>query len=175
MSVTMNPAVYLQHAWNDTKSIWGKLCIILFYAFIWFNIIWALILVFVPTFGMKCFYTGQTEFANYFIASCMRGLNVFTIGFLLYADRGGIRVWNVAMVFIIYGVYLVISIKATSDLKAGMEGFSEEECPIADGWNTSFWVLAIWLILSMMFSILEHKAVGGTSGERQPLVGQNAK
>lgn len=50
-----NPIKDISTAWTDTRSIWGKLKVVLFYTFIWFMIFSNMYQVFVPvSMGMEC-------------------------------------------------------------------------------------------------------------------------
>ena len=157
---------YLKHAWDATHSVWGKACIVLFYLFIWLQIVWAVQLVIAPTFGWECYYDGLSDYAEAFVVKCMRGMNIITVGFFLYADRGGIKVWNVGMVFI---VTLAYTLAITSGGGVVLDG-APEDCSF-DSAAAMFWGLFWWSALALLLSFLEHRAAAGTSGERTPLVG----
>jgi hypothetical protein len=166
---TCNPIVYLNHAWEATNTVWGKLCIVFFYAFLWFYIISSAVNVVAPKFGAECFYEHISEFCAYTIARLSQGLNLFGIGFLLYADRGGIKVWNVATVFIFFVVWGGFFHVLVQDYP-GLDGYPEE-CSL-DGTETSNWGMIAWISLSLLFSVMETMLgpVISSGQETTPLV-----
>jgi len=169
MTASFNPMFYLKHAWERTNSVWGKTAIVLFYTFVWFQIIWAIQVLVAPFAGFGC-TTGQlTEEESLWMGSLVRQLNVFTIGFFLYADRGGIKAWNVAMVFVVYvaGSSLYISMASTM-----MESKNLKECSdeLSKG-VTLLWTTMVWSALSLAAAIADERiGNGGTAGETTPLV-----
>jgi hypothetical protein len=168
--VNCNPIVYIKHAWEATNTIWGKLCIVLFYTFLWFNIVASFIGIFYPRLGADCFYEGLSEYSAYLIALLNRQINLVAVGFLLYADRGGIRVWNVAMVF---AVYLAVSVSLFQMVRdyPNLDGIPED-CPYG-AFATFSWFLLIWSGLALLFSIMEVKlgrSNASTRSESTPLV-----
>ena len=127
---------YLKHAWEATHSVWGKSCIVLFYLFIWLQIIWAIQLVIAPKKGWECYYEGvHSDYAAEFILVYLRGMNVITVGFYLYADRGGIKVWNVATVFIINAIWTLVT---ATPVKHAMELDGSPDCD-SNGMITGLW------------------------------------
>ena len=168
MVASFNPMHYLKHAWDATHSAWGKSCIVLFYVFIWVQIIWALELIIAPRYGWECFYEGQTEYAAAGFEMWMRALNIITVGFYLYADRGGIKVWNVAMVFVINGAW-TWSMLSPSTHAGELEG-APADCDFA-GALSVLWVLFWWSLLALLCSFLEQRsAPSGTAAETTPIV-----
>ena len=166
--VHWNPVYYLKHAWDATSSGWGKLCIVLFYTFLWFNIIGALIGIFWPTMGTDCYFEGLSDYAAYSIASLMRQINVFALGFLLYADRGGIRIWNVAMVFVFWLFFSIVTFQYAGTYPE-LDGIPKG-CPIED-FKKMIWTQLIWIFLALAASFMETKASNtpATGGESTPL------
>ena len=162
------------NAWDATYSVWGKLCIVFFYLFIWLQIIWAAELVVLPRYGWECFYEPyeDNEFAMYWITAVLRGMNILTIGFYLYADRGGIKVWNVTMVFLFnlaWSILYLVGLNKSPTLA---------ECPkhcqgTFDSFAICLWVLLAWSFANLLFSVLEkNSAPSGSASETAPLHGK---
>jgi hypothetical protein len=166
--VNCNPLFYIKHAWEATNTIWGKLCIVFFYTFLWVNIVASFIAIFLPRLGAECYYKGLSEYSAYMITTLMRQTNVFAAGFFLYADRGGIKVWNVAMVFAFYLVFSVFMFNLLRDYP-NLDGIPEG-CSIG-GYTTMTWVTLIWAALALLFSIMEVKLGSNASrSESTPLL-----
>lgn len=173
MTTSMNPMVHLKHAWENTHSVWGKMTIVLFYAFIWFNIIMAFLSLVWPNWmGCACFWQKESEYASASIENLMRGENLLALGFLLYADRGGILFWNVTMVFVVSMVYFWLSWSWANNWVT-MEG-APKHCDDG-GMSRSILVGVVWIGLSWIFSFFEHRAghsgggSAGTTNESTPL------
>ncbi len=173
MTASMNPIVHLKHAWENTNSLWGKMTIILFYIFIWLMIITSFIVVIMPgTMGIDCFWKKESEFGDETMESLVRQVNWYAVGFYLYADRGGIRFWNVTMVFVVTIVDLWFQWTWATNWPT-MDG-APKHC---DDGNMSTWVIVgmVWITISWIFSFLEHRSghsvgnVGGTTNESTPL------
>lgn len=99
-----NPLSMLQRAWNRTHSGWGKAGLILFYSFIWAQMLWGLSIVVRPLGFFPCFKAHATASETLLASSLMRQLNLWAIGLLLYADVAGLKLWNVAAVMAVYAV-----------------------------------------------------------------------
>ncbi|KAG7347270.1 hypothetical protein IV203_030638 [Nitzschia inconspicua] len=173
MTTSMNPMVHLKHAWDNTHSVWGKLTIVLFYVFIWLNIIMAFLSVVWPNWmGCACFWKKESEYASASMVNLMQGQNLFALGFFLYADRGGIRLWNVSMVFVIAVVYSWFAWIWAKNWEM-MEG-APKHCN-DHGMVTMILVGVVWIAISWIFAFLEHRAghsgggAGGTTNESTPL------
>jgi hypothetical protein len=169
----MNPMVHLKHAWDNTHTVWGKMTIVLFYIFIWLVIISSFIVVIKPEWmGIGCFLQKESEYGSATIESMVRQANWYAIGFYLYADRGGIRLWNVTMVFVVTMIGLWFQLSWAKNW-ATMEG-APKHC---DDGNMTAWTIAgmVWIGLAWVFSFLEHRAAhaggsaGGTTNESTPL------
>ena len=168
MSVHWNPAYYLKHAWEKTHSIWGKICIVLFYLFVWLNILAAVIQALIPTSqGIGCYLDAAGDEYSRTILQCwLVDLNIFIIFFLLYADRGGIKFWNVLMVFVAFALYgwtnvrYLHSFDFSTTAAAGCAN---------DSYKTYNWINILWPALAAICAFLEERADPGTSDETQPL------
>jgi hypothetical protein len=171
----MNPMFYLKHAWDNTNSMWGKWTIVLFYLFIWVNVITSIIWLVWPNWmGCACFWSKESDYAAMSMENLMRGQNLFAVGFLLYADRGGIRFWNVTMVFVFSMIYSWFAWDWAKNW-ATMEG-APKHCD--DGkMSTQIIVGVVWIAVAWTFSFLEHctghasgsDSSGGTTNESTPL------
>ena len=163
---SINPAVYLKHAWEKTNSVWGKIALVLFYTFLWLGILKAIWGLIDPTFlGRFSCFSKATGFDETLELALTRGICLFVLAFFIYADKGGLHSWNVGFVafFMLMWIWIV---KATmiNQMKASMY----EECI---GWmGVSMWIGPIWIVLALLLVIVdERKGDGGTEGERQAL------
>jgi hypothetical protein len=167
----MNPMFYLKHAWENTHSIWGKMTIVLFYVYIWLMIIASFIYMVWPNLMGTCFLEKESDYASATIVSLMRTGNLFSLGFFLYADRGGIKFWNVTMVVVISLINIWFAWTWARDWKT-LEG-APKHCS-DNGIMTQSLVAVIWITVSWVFSFLEHRAGhsgsrGSTTNESTPL------
>ena len=166
----LNPMYYLKHAWDATHSAWGKTAIVLFYLFIWCQIVWAATFIIFPSMGFECFFSTPSDYETYLFRMMMRTFNVLAIGFFLYADRGGIKVWNVMMVFVIYGACTWIWISGSR------KSFSMHGAPKTCDLQMSeivLWSTVGWSVLALLCAFMESRRsqVSQVSqGERTPLV-----
>ena len=171
-SVSFNPMVYLRHAWDATNSVWGKAAIVLFYSFIWIQIIWAIETLIAPKAGWECFYGGVDgqgvgEYAELAVKSFVRQMNLFVIGFLLYADRGGIKVWNTTMVFV---VFFFLTLIWMTYLNASEAASDAPDCERAvNSVRVIMWVQIIWAALAMLCAVVDSKVGRATGEETTPL------
>jgi hypothetical protein len=167
--VNNNPMYHLKHAWEGTTTVWGKVCIVLFYSFVWLNILLSIQEIIAPELGAECFYQGLSDYVLAGIDALMRGLQIFTIGFLLYADRGGIKVRNVSMVFFVFLFFAIVLFKAMNAYPS-LDGYPSE-CDMTLLFTMNC-VFVVWPGLALIASILEARASAGnsSSGETQPLL-----
>ena len=101
--IEWNPVPHMQHAWSATKTAYGKVGLVLLYALIWANIASAIWTMIDPTGqGMDCILNGfkGEQAKDLFVAFTRYGM-ITTIGFFLYADVGGFRTKNVALVTVV--------------------------------------------------------------------------
>jgi hypothetical protein len=171
MTTSINPMYYLKHAWDSTHSAWGKMCIVLFYVYIWLMIITSLLYLVWPNLMGICLGEKESDYDAATIVVLTRIGSLLGLGFFLYADRGGIRFWNVTMVFVISLIYFWFTWTWARDWKT-MEG-APKRCGDFDI-TTQMLVELIWITLSWIFSFLEHRAgrLGGaeaTPSESTPL------
>ncbi|KAL7576818.1 hypothetical protein ACA910_013833 [Epithemia clementina (nom. ined.)] len=98
-----DPLYYLSQAWETTHSVWGKICLVVFYSFVWLNIFWSLAEIVNPWDGYECVAAHTPDSETFVATTLIRGLNLFSLGFFLLANGtgGGIQVGNVAMVFLV--------------------------------------------------------------------------
>jgi hypothetical protein len=101
--IEWNPVPHMRHAWSATRTMYGKVGLILFYSLIWANIASAIWTMVDPMGqGMDCIINRVKgdEAKAMFVAFTRSGM-ITTIGFFLYADVGGFRTKNVAMVAVV--------------------------------------------------------------------------
>ena len=166
---SFNPAVYLSHAWSKTNSGWGKTSLVLFYVFIWLGILKCTWGVFDPTFlgRTTCYTTGaSSEFEENFILGLIRGMCLFTLAFLLYADKGGLHSWNVGFVTFVVLAWLWI---ARASILTKMDTTMYEEC--VGGWaGKSVWISTVWILLAFVTILVDERMADRTTeGERVSL------
>lgn len=163
-----NPIHYLQSAWNDAQSNWGKACAFLFYAYIWLQMIWSIEIVIAPKAGWDCYYQGVSDYAAELWVMFLRAMNVMQFGFFLYAHREGIKVWNVAMVFAFNAVLTWINLAPDFPKLDGTPS------PAACDWETMWtvvWVFFWWTVMFLLCSILEEGSKSRvTTSETAPMV-----
>jgi hypothetical protein len=156
---------YLNHAWNGTNTWWGKISLVLFYLFIWVNIlsgIWSLI---VPeSQGMDCLFDDEGDHAKTSLLT--RGCNLFGVAFLFYADKSGLHSWNVGTV----GVVCILWFWMWMMFLKGNE--SEASC--AAIWSDWAWIWPVWIVFAFFTILIDEKmgnrtTDGGTAEERQTL------
>ena len=148
----INPIQYLRNAWNDTHSTWGKFSIVVFYTFIWFQIVSSIqYLVFTSSvLGGGCYYF-DNDTVDALTALYMKQISCFNIGFLLYADRGGIKnIWNIATVVIIYAMYEFVLY-----FKPKVENLPTTTCN--DSTSSLLMLNVIWPIIAFICAFIDTK------------------
>jgi hypothetical protein len=164
MTSTWNPLVHLKHAWSNTNTGWGQLAIVLFYSLIWTAILSCVWALFVPeSQGVDCIMDNFKEDVDRDLyVAAYNGYNVFCIGFLLYADMGGLHIRNVVTVviftfFAFYG-FVYQCTKLLSDL----------DCMSAI--RAQMWIYPLWTLAALVFTVMDEKlGDNGSSDERRPL------
>jgi hypothetical protein len=156
-----NPIPHVKNAWAGCHTAYGKAGLVVFYALIWFNIassIWTL--VDPSSQGMDCLINSfKGAEAQHLYAATLRALSVTTIGFLLYADVGGLRSKNVALVTVVLVADYAIGITSTKNL----------ECAAFHWFSLT---VIVWPLLAWALVYLEERLGGGSTasgGERTPL------
>lgn len=153
-----NPVPHVQHAWSGTNTVWGKIALVLFYSFIWLGILSCAWIFVVPASqGLDCVLNvaGTDDDARAVMTALLRGAAVLFIGFLLYADVGGLKVKNGAMVFIFATIFYLNLIPI----------LHVSECGAVQVW---FW--PSWALLALIFMVIDDKlADRGTAEETTSL------
>lgn len=161
-----HPIRFLQHAWDDTHSNWGKACVLLFYVYIWSQLIWAIESIIAPKFGWECMYQGVSEYAAEMMLIFFRAMNVMAAGFLIYAHREGIKLWNVSMVF----VFNVLTWIFASSNYTDLEGIPDCEDGMVQAITYITWITFWWTVLTLICSALEERSKPrGTTAETTPI------
>lgn len=157
--IQLNPIPHAQSAWSKVDTIFGKIALILFYSLIWISITGSVISIFTPgSYGMQCFLNLYPQNAKMVVIALVRGIDVVTIGLLLYADMVGLKIKNVAMVFVILTLYAFVILPLTTVDECNTTKVDLFFCPT---------VAALALILV----IADHKlTVRGTVEENTSLV-----
>jgi hypothetical protein len=115
----------MKHAWDDAETAWGKLALILFYTLIWGTILtsaWSLI--FPMSQGGACImksslHKGSDELWN----TMTRAINILLIGFMAYADVGGMKAKNVYMVTIFLIALSLAALPLRDEIRACGMGY----------------------------------------------------
>mmetsp|Transcript_36041 Transcript_36041/g.55367 ORF Transcript_36041/g.55367 Transcript_36041/m.55367 type:complete len:181 (+) Transcript_36041:148-690(+) len=145
----------MKQAWQSTNSIWGKFCIILFYSFVWMQILGAVWSQFAPTTGWECLWATVQESDMRLLIATIKSCNIWILGFFLLSNRGGIEVWNVFMVWIHYLLQWLV-------YKPAIEDFLAEACPQElEQLESAMVVSEIWVTAILICSILNNKYVIG--------------
>jgi hypothetical protein len=72
---------------------------VLFNLLVFAKIGWSIALIATPKTVWECFPQGLSDYALESILMCFCTLAILSLGFCSYAFQGGIKVWNVGMVF----------------------------------------------------------------------------
>ena len=157
-----NPSHHTRHAWEQTATVYGKIGLVLFYSLIWVLIISNAVSVLVPSSqGAQCLVSAAGKHHEVPFQALIRALSVMWIGFLSYADVGGLKVKNVAMVtifvFLFYCAWLPVA-QFSRDAGCG-------------GYMMRTWIVSGWAVLALLFTIVEDKKKEeqGTAEETQNL------
>jgi len=162
-----HPIHFLQQAWDDTHSNWGKACVVLFYLFIWSQIIWGIESIIAPKAGWECMYQGVSDYAAELMLMFFRAMNVMALGFLIYAHREGIKLWNVSMVFTFNGILTWLFVSSNY---MDLDGLPTCDDGMMNAISTITWVLFGWTVLFLLCSAMEEwSKPRGTSAETTPL------
>lgn len=162
-----NPIHFLQHAWDETISNWGKACVVLFYLYIWSQAIWAIESTIVPKAGWECMYQGLSGYATELVLMFFRAMNVMVLGFLMYAHREGIKVWNVSMVFIFNALMTWIFVAPDFE---NLDGMPSCDDGMIKAINFITWAGFWWTVLILLCSALEERSKPrGTTTETTPI------
>ena len=166
-----HPIHFLRHAWDDTHSNWGKACVLLFYIFIWLQVIWAIESIIAPKYGWECMYQGVSDYAAEMMLMFFRSMNVMALGFLMYAHREGIKLWNVSMVFIFNGILTWIFASSNyMDLDDMPDCEARTSYGMVATINSITWVTFWWTVVTLLCSALEEGSKPqGTAAETTPL------
>ena len=159
---SFNPAVYLQHAWGSTRTMWGRLSLILFYSFIWISILSALWSLIAPeSQGMDCIFGNASNKDLATLRVLLRGINLFVIAFLFYADKSGLHSSNV-------GIVTVVVLLWTWMWHSYLKGSERPAC--AAVWDSWKWIWPAWVGIAFVTILLDEKlGDDGTEEERQNL------
>ncbi|GAX28040.1 hypothetical protein FisN_2Hu142 [Fistulifera solaris] len=90
------PVPDIQQAWVNTKTIGGKISVILFYLLVLYFMLSASWSIFFPY--QECLMAGIGGNDNPIAVAAVRAAYVFSVGFFIYALVGGYRIFNVIMV-----------------------------------------------------------------------------
>ena len=165
--MSFNPIDHIKSAWTGTSTIYGKIAVVCFYLFIWFQILWGIVLVFNPRFGFDCIYEGVPDVSAYFMDSIMVALNLFSFGYFAFAHYYGINVWNI-LGFFLLGVGTLIN---NSVFLSRISG-ENDECAES---MTAMLVSTNWMFLPLFVGVgictyVESKMTPSTVSEETPML-----
>ena len=154
----INPIQYLKTAWNDTHSTWGKFSIVVFYTFIWFQIVSSIQGLFFTSSVMNNGCHSFDDSSEYLAKLYLKQISCFNIGFLLYADRGGIKLWNISTVVIIYAMYEYVIFPTTTTTTCHETS------------SSSLLMNVIWPIVAFVCAVIDTKMPppSSTTTNKQP-------
>ena len=168
---TWNPLAYLQHAWSQLSTVWGKIGLVLFYSFLWLTIFSAVWSIISPNSqGMDCIIDDLNAWSQALFVWMHRSFNIFLLGFLLYADTKGLHTKNVAFVALFAAGCLWSThagFRVLGNTNAAKYD-AEAECfrPLL----TAAWVWFGWVLGALVCVVMEEKLGDhGSEDERQPL------
>jgi len=172
MTTAWNPFLHLKHAWSKLTTIWGKIALILFYSYIWLTILSCIVaLIFPGSRGMECVIGTVTDpWSRVLYVEMLRVFNLFLLGFLLYADVGGLQIKNVAFV----ALFTVVCVGIMLGSLRNLQNADEIKYKAMDDCFTPYvrasWAAVAWIIVSLVMTVMEEKlGEQGTEEERQPL------
>ena len=62
-----NPKPHVQHAWSDTGTVYAKAALVLFYGWLWINVLWAVFVILFPTTGLECIFDSADKATHTFL------------------------------------------------------------------------------------------------------------
>eukprot|EP00977_Amphora_coffeiformis_P008212 scaffold1834_cov175-Amphora_coffeaeformis.AAC.18 len=178
-----NPIYYLKRDWSNAHSMWGKASIVLFYSFVWFHILTALVVVaFDPWAGHACLRDSATAGDTLLAQTYVREAGIYAVGFFLYAGRGGLRPLNVGVVLVVYAMWLALLRYNLVVPLAVLDRFSVCAGDFASLENNLVQCTTLaWIVLALLFSLADAQMTSTTTAtadapadqganERTPLV-----
>ena len=183
-----NPIQHIQEAWNETRTVYGRWGVILFYSYVWFNIFDSILAIInsptVRQHEMK--NCSSTEVEIHIETMLLQQLNYFALGFLLYSHWYRFDLSNVTTVMVItllysHSVYQLIhnfphsTPSSTNDENSsGNVRFLVEqneenegdvvqeggECAINGGYAVMAVFSVLWIVAAWCCLLIEHRLVG---------------
>ena len=143
------PSLRFLPSCRHSITIWGKLCRVLFYSFVGLQMVGAVWSQWSPTAGWSCLWddTVQPTDRAWSIAT-VQSVNIWILGFFVYAMYGGIALPNVGLVWIIYLVQWRV-------YRPAVQAFLEEQCPDElSQLQTAMIVTIVWISLALLCALL---------------------
>lgn len=152
----LNPST----SWAESNSIWGKIAMVLFYSFVWIQVIGALWSLTNVTSGWECLYEtlGENEHTKAFVTGTMKTVNVWILGFFVYAHYFGCRLANIFCVSIVYAAQWIIFQPVMTELL-------QDSC--ADTlhmFHVSMIVTEGWIVLALLCACIDKCFSFGETG-----------
>jgi len=154
-----NPIYYVKREWENTHSMWGKASIVLFYSFLWFHILTALVvIVFDPWAGHSCLRDSATAGDTLLTQTYVREGGIYAVAFFLYAGRNGARLLNVCGVFIVYATWLALFRYNLVIPLVALDRFSVCASDFASLENIAAQCAVVaWIVLALLFSLVDAR------------------
>jgi hypothetical protein len=109
--------------------------------------------------GWDCLWGTVKQSDNNLVTATMKVMNLWILGFFLHADCGGIKFWNISMVWIVCLVQWLISKPAFDELLS-------EACPAElQQIHTAMMVTEIWAFLALGCAWMDSRNSSGAAAE----------
>jgi len=169
MLYSYNPIDQIKSAWTGTSTIFGKIAVVLFYFYVWAQIVWGILLVINPRAGWECLYDNVSEETAIFMDIVMIMLNWFSFGYFAFAHYHGIKVWNI-LGFLVLGVVWLV------DYSIGMKKLSSLDEPndcseyLYGSLSGQASVMGGLVVVIVVCALVDAKKSAGTADENAPIL-----
>ena len=141
-------SMIMQPVWK--RSIWGKLCWILFYTFVWLQLLGGLWSQFHPTDGWDCLWDNIEKSDVALMKGTIQSVNIWVMGFFWLAHCGGLHVTNVLAVWIFYLAQWHVYQPAITDFLTHASCASDlKQLQLA------MWVTILWISITLVCAVLD--------------------
>jgi len=144
-----NPTDYSRRLWTETNSTWGKICIVLFYSFVWLQIAGGCWSLFDATAGWDCLWRKVQSSDLKLNIATVKSTNIWIVGFFLYANRNSCAPTNVFLVWLVYLAQWLF-------YKPAIYEFLGEACPVElQSLETEMTLSGLWITAALICSGME--------------------
>jgi hypothetical protein len=162
-----NPIDHVKSAWTGTSSTFGKIAVVLFYFFIWSQVVWGVLLVINPRSGFDCIYDDVSDTVAAYIDAIMIGFNLFSFGYFAFAHYHGIKVWNV-LGFFALGLTMMVNNAVMLVKLSANEGDECAEYLYGSIFGQTI-VMTVFVVVTVTLTLLDAKMSPVTAPENTPL------